>query len=156
MITYAYYEVALALPASVGVWSMAYSAAHEQLVSPRVSTREWLESRTRATPSLLACEYSRVRECNTRHTRVRTSNERTQYTRTRIYSVYTQASTTPKESGGLGYEVSVSTAREFRARVRAWARAFSSTVDFSLLRTERERVACVRTHGAGDYAGKIV
>ena len=69
-------------------------------------------------PSLHACEYSRVREYNTRHTRVRTSNERTQYTRTRIYSVYTQASPTPKESGGLGYEASVSTARESRERVR--------------------------------------
>ena len=83
-------------------------------------------------PSLLACEYSCARECNTRHTCVRASNERTQYTRTRIYSVYTQASPTPKESGGLGYKASVSTARasvsacvfEYScvlARVPAWA-----------------------------------
>ena len=34
-------------------------------------------------------------------------------------SVYTQASPTPKESGGLGYEASVSIARESRARVQA-------------------------------------
>ena len=60
-----------------------------------------------------------IRTYASRHTRVRASNEHTQYTRTRIYSVYTQASPTPKESGGLGYEASVSTARESRARTRA-------------------------------------
>ena len=46
-----------------------YSAAHEQLVGPLVSTREWLESHTRATPSQLTCEYSSARECNGRHMR---------------------------------------------------------------------------------------
>ena len=76
---------------------------------------------------------------------MRTINERTQYTRTCIYSVYTQASPTQKESGGLGYEASVSTGRESRERVRfrvlACTRASTRVCVCEYSRATRERQA---------------
>ena len=64
--------------------------------------------------------------------------------RTCIYSIYTQASPTSKESGGLGYEASVSTAHESRAHVRVLAYSILARV----LEYPRVRVRVLACIGA--------